>query len=110
MAETATLKRPRKPFPIPDSAAVVLPILGCEFDPPWAPIGFSLQRAKEGVNIGLQHGKFWWSLSYLLNVYPPTFREARKWIAAYAAQHGQTVVEMKRNGPRWVFPDPEPGR
>jgi hypothetical protein len=107
-ASVIALRQARKPFPIPESAGIVLPVLGLGFDAPWTRVGFTLSRCKEGTEIGLQHGKFWWNLSHLLNVYPPSFKEARKWIAVYAAQHGQTVTEMRRQGPRWVFPCPTP--
>jgi hypothetical protein len=109
--EVVQLRQPRRPFPIPDSMARVVEVFGSEFDPPWTPVGFTLQRSKEGTMIGLQHGRFWWNLSHMIGVYPASFKEARQWVNAYAAQHGQSVTEMRRveHGPGWEFPPQSDG-
>jgi hypothetical protein len=99
------LRRPRRPFPIPESLSHIVEAFGGEFDPPWTPVGFTLSRSKYGTVVGLQHGRYWWNISHMTGIYPPSFKEARKWVAAYAAQHGQRVTEMRRGKYCWEFPE-----
>jgi hypothetical protein len=89
------LKQPRRPFPVPDVMQVMVETFGLDYAPAWTEIGYTLTRRKEGTEIGLRHGKHWWSLSALVDVYPPGFAAARKWIHDYAAQHGQTAHELR---------------
>jgi len=37
-----------------------------------------------------------WNASALHDHWPPSFVEARKWVAAFAARYGQAIIEKKR--------------
>lgn len=94
MPEPVSLRLPRRPFPIPDTMVLISQTFGIPFGPIWEECGYTLTRRKEGTEVGLMHGGHWWNLSYITNTYPPSFRDARKWISAYASQRGQSVHEM----------------
>ena len=91
----AQLKLPTRPFPIPEEMVLVCETFGFQLPRTSGEIGYTLTRRKEGTEIGLQQDGHWWNLSHLTGVYPPSFNEARKWIANYAAQRGQTAHELE---------------
>jgi hypothetical protein len=101
-----TLQRPRKPLPKPAAMVEACEIFGIPMPAPWESVGFTLSRSGHGTIIGLCQGGHWWNLSALEGeFYPPSFKAARQWIAAYAARYGTDLREMRYNRARhdWVF-------
>lgn len=96
--------RKRKALPIPASA---MAILG-EFGLSTAAIGaatYALMRRCNGVNIMFSvptgpNQIFSWSANSMLGVEHKTFAEARRWVAAYANGHGQTITEVVKERER----------
>lgn len=121
MAEIHDLRRARrrKRIPLPASALSVSGALGLPL--PETFTHFRLRRRKRGTEVWIigpayapsSTGKmlsmpFSLNLSAMLDVWPASFPEARKWVAAYAAGHGQVLEEeCKDRGPR---PAPEDRR
>jgi hypothetical protein len=101
MSEVRQLASKRRvPLPWPASFLKVCEVLGLEAPAISEGLCFTLSRCKEGTEIGLQQGSLWWNLSCQINTYPPSFKDARKWVAAYAARYGYTAREVPRRGPR----------
>lgn len=97
MAEIKQLKpRQRQPIPLPADFLTVAETLGLSIPTLADELCFTLTRRKEGTEIGLEQGDLWWSLSYKTGVYPPSFREARAWVSAYAARYGFVAREVPR--------------
>ena len=99
-AELHILRKLRRTtsMPIPESAAKVIEILGsCVFPSTLHGVTFKLRHRKRGTEIFLHAPNgFSWNLSYYENIWPVSFAEARKFVHAYAAGHGQTVEEIRR--------------
>ena|SRR6202049_59794 len=99
------LRRPRRQMPpLPDSFMVVAQTLGLPAPQITDDLCYTLRRRKEGTEIGLKMGALWWSLSHKTGVYPPGFKAARKWVAAYAARYGWTAREVPRRASRRIDP------
>ncbi len=86
----------RQPLPLPDTFNQVANTLGLPAPTLTDELCYTLRRRKEGTEIGLRQGALWWSLSIKTGVYPPSFRDARKWVAAYAARYGFIAREVPR--------------
>lgn len=86
----------RQPLPLPDTFVRVADTLGLPGPTLADDVTFTLRRRKEGTEIGLRQGELWWSLSMKTGVYPPSFKEARLWVAAYGLRYGWKVHEEKR--------------
>lgn len=88
------LARKRQPIPIPASATRIISCLGGDVPTPFYDVKMSLRTCAKGTDIWLSIPGFSWSLSQSENVWPKSFKEARKWAAAYAARYGQTFEEV----------------
>jgi hypothetical protein len=85
---------------MPKTAHLVMETFGFPHPSVVDPLFFTLQRRKEGVEVGLTQGGHWWSLSYLTEIYPATFAAARKWVAGYAARYGYEITQQPRRRQR----------
>jgi hypothetical protein len=102
-AEIHELRRLRKrvALPIPDSACSIIGALGLFAPDTIGRVAFSLRRRKGGTEIWMhapQSGglAFSWNLSVMLDIHPPSFREARSFVLAYGARHGQLLEERRK--------------
>lgn len=87
------LQQPLRAIPIPATAEKALSILGgVEIDTTKG-ITYKLRRRKEGTEVSFIAGSLVWSVSIMTGHYPKNFAEARKWVAEYAEQRGQTIPE-----------------
>jgi hypothetical protein len=91
----ANFRRPRQPV-LPASFLVVAEVLGLPM--PRSFDAYRLRRCREGTDVYLidQETGFEMNFSLMKRVQPANFREARRWVAAVAAGHGVTLVEVKR--------------
>lgn len=101
MSQTAELHdlrkaRKRQPIPIPASACRIISDLGGDVPSTVDRVRFRLTTLRKGVQIFLSVPGFGWNLSYTEDVWPKSFKDARKWVAAYAARYGQTFEEVER--------------
>ena len=107
MADVLDLRRARKrvPLPIPADATRIIGDLGGKIQR-HAPATFSLRRrfVRGGVEVRLHIPGFTWSLSGMVDHYPASFDDARQWVAAYGARHGQIITEEPSSRPREVRP------
>lgn len=100
VAQVRALKRPRKPFPVPQSACVVIGIMGGEIpSSAYNPVTFRLRQRRSGVEIMFRvrtgaDTAFSWNVTHLEGRVFRTFKEARSWVRAYAARYGQSVTEV----------------
>ena len=97
-AEIHDLRRARKrqPVPIPADACKIISYLGGDVPATVTNVRFRLTTLRKGVEIMLSVPGFSWNLSHTENYWPASFKEARRWIAAYAARYGQTFEEVVR--------------
>lgn len=96
MTVTALTSPARRPLPMPSSAILCMDIFGLAGPTLADQLFFTLTRRKEGTEVGLKCGKLWWSLSYLIGVYPKSFRDARVWVAAFVRRYGWEATELPR--------------
>lgn len=94
------LARKRKPVPIPATATRIIGAMGGSIGSTEYGITFRLRTLRRGVEMWMSIPGFSWSLSESEGVWPASFKEARKWLQAYAARFGQTFEE--------TFPDRYP--
>lgn len=102
VSELHDLSRLRKwrPFPIHGSAFQVARDLFGGTMRQVGPVSFRLRRIHEGTVIFFTVAMdctpaFTWNVSNLLGIYPKSFQDARKWVRAYAAGYGQSIVETR---------------
>jgi hypothetical protein len=93
------LARKRRPIPIPASACRIISDLGGDQPETVVNVRMRLRTVREGTEINLHVPGFSWNLSHSEKVWPKSFKEARKWAAAYAARYGQTFEEIVKE--RW---------
>src|SRR6185369_15647322 len=103
-AELHELRRARKrvPFPIPESACRVIGAFGMNDPMTIGRVTFRLKTTKKGTEIWFNAPTgpamlFNWNVSAMLDIWPPSFKQARQWVAAYAAGYGQTVEEIRKD-------------
>lgn len=88
--------RKRKPLPWPVEFGRVWSTLGLQVrhsdDMPW----FKLKRRRQGVEVWLTNGLLSVNLSNVTRVWPSTFKEARRWVAAWLAGYGRTATEATK--------------
>lgn len=95
-AQIRQLKHRRRPFPIPFDACRILDLTAEGFVHQVPRFRLSRRRGKVEIMFVVQAGpreRFSWSVTHLTGAALVSFAEARKWVAAYAAGYGQTVVE-----------------
>lgn len=103
--QVARLRQPFRPLPIPESACRIIGVLRGGREPvAVGAVTFSLRRRKCGTEVlfcmPTDGGALTWSASLLLDKWPASFAEARQWVSAYLAQHGQEAVETFRHKKR----------
>lgn len=57
---------------------------------------FRLQRSRKGTHVFIGEGPLEINLSAATKTYPPSFKTARRWIAAVAERHAWTLKEVNQ--------------
>ena len=98
-SNVVALRRKKRPIPLPADACRVISDLGGSVPDAWN-VRYSLRRCKDGTRVTLSIPGFVWNLSSYENHYPPSFAEARLWVAQYLGRYGQEAIEAEPNRPR----------
>lgn len=93
-------KAKQRPIPVPFDACRIFSVFGVNVGSAEHGVTYSLRHRRKGTQIMLHNGRLSWNLSHMLGRYPASYREARAFLATYAAQHGQTFAEEPPRHPR----------
>lgn len=100
MAEVYSLNRARRrseapAFDFPASLKIFAETFGTGL--PKTFDRFYLKRSRRGTVVYIQNGALTIGLSPITGIYPKTFKDARKWVAAVAERQNWSMTEVTRD-------------